>query len=158
MAIEVSGDTVASYGSDAAIISEQGSSAAAAVDDTVETLQSAAPVKVISPTMHAVLDYSVAGAYFVAGASFISRNRKAAALAFINGGMVLGMSLMTDYPGGVWRRLTFKGHRTGDIGQALLAGLGPALMGFSRDRDAGFFYGQAASEFGVIAATDWDAA
>jgi hypothetical protein len=68
------------------------------------------------------------------------------------------MSLLTDYPGGVWRNLSFKGHRTGDIGQALLAGLGPVLFGFAHDREASFFHGQALSELGVIAATDWDAA
>jgi hypothetical protein len=36
--------------------------------------------------------------------------------------------------------------------------LGPMLLGFSRDPEATYFYGQAASEVGVIAATNWDAA
>jgi hypothetical protein len=49
-------------------------------------------------------------------------------------------------------------HRTGDIVQAAVAGIGPVLMGFGRDAEARFFYGQAASEVGVIAATDWNAA
>jgi hypothetical protein len=31
------------------------------------------------------------------------------------------------------------------------------LFGFARDDEANFFYGQALSEAGVIAATDWDA-
>jgi len=112
----------------------------------------------ITPAAHAMLDYSVASVYFAVGASLVSRHRRAATLAFLNAAMVLGMSMMTDYPGGVWRRLSFKGHRNGDVGQALLAGLGPILMGFAGDREASFFYGQAASEVGVIAATDWDAA
>lgn len=72
--------------------------------------------------------------------------------------MVLGMSLLTDYPGGVFRTLSFRTHRTGDIVQAALAGLGPILFGFAGDREANYFYGQALSEAGVIAATDWDAA
>lgn len=42
--------------------------------------------------------------------------------------------------------------------QAALAGVGPALFGFARAPEANFFYGQALSEAGVIAATDWDAA
>ena len=50
------------------------------------------------------------------------------------------------------------GHRTGDVLQAALAGLGPALFGFAGDEEAKFFYAQAASEVAVIAATDWDAA
>jgi hypothetical protein len=86
------------------------------------------------------------------------RHRAAASLAFANGAMVAGMSILTDYPGGVVRMLPFRGHRTGDILQAALAGLGPALFGFGGDEAAQFFYAQAASEVGVITATDWDAA
>ena len=41
--------------------------------------------------------------------------------------------------------------------QAALAGLGPALFGFADEPEANMFYGQAASEVGVIAATDWHA-
>ena len=66
--------------------------------------------------------------------------------------------MLTDYPGGVFRTLSFRTHRTGDIGQALLAGLGPALFGFADDPEAKYFYGQALSEVGVIATTDWDGA
>jgi hypothetical protein len=68
------------------------------------------------------------------------------------------MSLLTNYPGGLLRTISFRGHRTGDIIQAALAGLGPILFGFGGDREANYFYGQALSEVGVIAATDWDAA
>ena len=113
---------------------------------------------VISPAQHAVLDYGVAATFFGIGAALWDRHRPAATLAFLNGGMVLGMSLLTNYPGGVYRKLSFKTHRTGDIVQAALAGFGPALFGFSGDREANYFYGQALSEAGVIAATDWDAA
>jgi hypothetical protein len=114
--------------------------------------------KMISPAQHAVLDYGVAATYFTIGTWMMSRHRAAAALAFANGGMVLGMSLLTDYPGGVFRVLSFRGHRIGDMVQAALAGLGPLLFGFADDPEAKYFYGQATSEVGVIAATDWDAA
>jgi hypothetical protein len=114
--------------------------------------------KIISPSQHAVLDYGVAATFLSYGFSKMSSHRGAAALALMNGGMVLAMSMMTDYPGGVWRTLSFRDHRTADMVQAALAGLGPMLFGFARDREAGFFYGQALSEAGVIAATDWDAA
>jgi hypothetical protein len=113
---------------------------------------------VISPAQHAVLDYGVASTFFAIGLSLLSRHRTAAALAMLNGGMVLGMSLLTDYPGGLYRRLSFRTHRTGDIIQAAVAGLGPLLLGFGRDPEAKYFYGQALSEVGVIAATDWNAA
>jgi hypothetical protein len=61
-------------------------------------------------------------------------------------------------PGGIFRTLSFKAHRTGDIAQAALAGLGPVLFGFADDPEAKYFYAQAASEVAVIAATDWNAA
>jgi hypothetical protein len=117
-----------------------------------------AAARFISPAQHAVLDYSVAATFFTMGALFASRHRRAAALAFLNGAMILGMSMLTDYPGGLYRTLSFRGHRVGDIVQAGLAGFGPVLLGFSRDAEANYFYGQALSEVGVIAATDWDAA
>jgi hypothetical protein len=113
---------------------------------------------VISPAQHAVLDYGVAATFFGVGAALWDRHRPAATLAFVNGAMVLGMSLLTNYPGGMYRTLSFKSHRTGDIVQAALAGFGPALFGFGSEPEARYFYGQALSEAGVIAATDWNAA
>ena len=110
----------------------------------------------ISPTQHAVLDYSVASFFFTLGARFRGTNDRAATLAFVNGAMVLGMSMLTDYPGGVWRVLSFKTHRALDIVQAALTGFGPLLLGFGDEPEARMFYGQAASEVGVVAMTDWD--
>ena len=40
---------------------------------------------------------------------------------------------------------------------AVMAGAGPALLGFAGDAEAQAFYGQAAVEAGVVAATDWRA-
>ena len=114
--------------------------------------------KMISPAQHAVLDYGVAATFLAVGFSLMSRHRAASILAFVNGGMVLGMSMLTKYPGGVFPKLSFKTHRTGDIVQGMLAGLGPMLFGFAGDPEARYFYGQAASEAAVIAATDWNAA
>ena len=114
--------------------------------------------KPIGPAQHAVLDYSVASTFFALGTYYRDRNPAASRLAFVNGAMVLGMSLLTNYPGGVWRTLSFKTHRTLDIVQAALAGLGPVLFGFASAPEAKTFYAQASSEVGVIAMTDWDAA
>jgi hypothetical protein len=124
----------------------------------IDVAQKNTLTKTISPAQHAVLDYGVAATFFTLGFSLLSRHRSAAALALANGAMVLGMSLLTNYPGGVFRVLSFRGHRTGDIIQAVLAGFGPIVFGFGDDPEARYFYGQAMSEAGVIAATDWDAA
>jgi len=113
--------------------------------------------KVISPRQHAALDYGVAATFLALGLKYKGRNNAAAALAFVNGGMVLGMSLFTDYPGGLWPRISFKTHRKLDVVQAALAGLGPVLFGFADAAQAKTFYAQASSEAGVIAMTDWDA-
>jgi hypothetical protein len=109
----------------------------------------------LTPGQHAVLDYLVAAVFLAKGFALARRHRAAAGLAFLNGGMVLGMSLLTNYPGGVKPVISFKGHRTGDIAQAALAGLGPVIFGFARAPEARFFYAQATSEAGAIAATDW---
>ena len=111
----------------------------------------------ISPAMHAVLDYTVAATFIGVAAWFAGRHRRAAALALTNGVMVAVMSMLTDYPGGVLPILSFRGHRTADVIQAALAGAGPLIFGFAGEREAAYFYGQAASEAGVIAATDWEA-
>ncbi len=113
--------------------------------------------KTISPAKHALLDYGVVATFVGMGMRFKGRNNAAAALAFINAGMVLGVSLTTDYPGGVWKKISFRTHGMMDAVQAALAAVGPILFGFAREPEAKPFYTQAASEVGVIAATDWNA-
>ena len=58
--------------------------------------------KPINPTVHAVLDYATSAYFFGVAAGLWRRNRAGAIGALVNGGAVLGLSLMTDYPGGVW--------------------------------------------------------
>lgn len=112
--------------------------------------------KMISPGQHAVLDYGVASYYLGLAARYRNQNRAAAGLAAANGLMVLGLALATDYPGGVFKTVSFKSHRTMDWVQAGMAALGPVLLGFANEPEARPFYSQAMSEVGVIAATDWD--
>lgn len=112
--------------------------------------------KVIDPATHAILDYVTAGTFIAMGFGLLNRNRRAAGLAFVNGAAVLGLSLMTDYPGGVFRTVSFKTHGTIDVMQAGMAAMGPALLGFAREPEAQMFHAQAAVEAAVVAATDWD--
>jgi hypothetical protein len=113
--------------------------------------------RTIGPRQHAMLDYGVAFTFFSLAAKYWSSHRPAATLAIINGAMVLGVSVFTDYPGGLWRKISFPMHGALDAVQATVAGVGPVLMGFAGDPEAKTFYGQALSEVGVIAATDWHA-
>lgn len=114
--------------------------------------------KVIDPTAHAVLDYLTAGSFLAMGFALMNRHPRASTLAFINGASVLAASLLTDYPGGVWRKLSFKTHGMLDVMQASMSATMPALMGFGTDPEAQFFHAQAALEAGVIAATDFNRA
>jgi len=113
--------------------------------------------KAISPTQHALIDYSVASTFFTLSVRYRGRNDRAAALAFLSGGLVLGVSLLTDYPGGLWRRISFKTHGILDVVQAGITALGPVLFDFAGTPEAKTFYAQAASEVGVVALTDWNA-
>jgi hypothetical protein len=115
-------------------------------------------VKVIDPATHAVLDYMTAATFLTMGAVMRNRHRGAATLAFINGFAVLGLAMLTRYPGGLLEVLSFKTHGMVDAVQATMSAVGPALLGFAGDKEAAMFYGQAALESGVIAATDWSAA
>jgi hypothetical protein len=114
--------------------------------------------KFISPTVHKWLDVAVTG-YFIGLGTWCAMRGKggAATAAFVNAGMVAGVSLMTDYQGTGNKPISFKLHGTLDAMQAATAALGPVLHGFADEPVSAFFYGQAANEVAVIAATNWDA-
>jgi hypothetical protein len=114
--------------------------------------------KFISPRVHAWLDVAVTGYFLGLGGWCAARGKTGAAVAaFVNAGMVAGVSLMTDYDGDGRKPINFKLHGTLDAVQAATAALAPVLHGFADEPEAAFFYGQAANEVAVIAATDWDA-
>jgi hypothetical protein len=97
--------------------------------------------------------------YFLGlGVWFAMRGRgRAATAAFVNGAMVAGVSMLTDYDGDGRKPISFKMHGTLDAVQATTAALAPVLHGFAGEREAAYFWGQAANEVAVIATTDWDA-
>ena len=111
--------------------------------------------KVIDARTHAVIDYMTAATFLTMGFAWMRRHPRASTLAFVNGAAVLATSLMTDYPGGVWRKMSFEGHGMMDAALTAVTAAGPAMMGFAGDREAQFFHGQAAFEAGVVAATDF---
>ena len=118
--------------------------------------------KRIDPRTHAVLDYLVTGYFFCIAGAFWGRNRRATGLALLNAGMVLGMSMFTDYTGlrmgaNIRPLLSFKQHRDGDIMQAAVAAIGPTLLGFGDEWAAMPFRLQAGNEAMVVAMTDWEA-
>lgn len=114
--------------------------------------------KLISPRLHRWLDAAVTSAYAIMGGIFLKRRHgRAATAAFINAGMVAGVSMLTDYDGDGVRPISFKMHGFMDIVQAATAATAPLTFGFAGDAEAAFFYSQAGGEVGVVATTDWDA-
>lgn len=127
------------------------------IDETTIPDTFAKVPKLIPPRVHAWLDVAVTG-YFLALGVVLAARRKSgpATAAFINAGMVAGVSLFTDYEGTGEKPINFKMHGTLDAFQAATAALGPVLHGFAAEPESAFFYGQAANEVAVIAFTDWD--
>ena len=76
--------------------------------------------KVIDPKTHAVIDYVMAGAFITMGAFYWSHNKRAAIGAFLCGGAAAATSMLTDYPGGIKKSISFQTHGKIDAG---LAGL-----------------------------------
>ena len=114
--------------------------------------------KYISPRVHRWLDVAVTGYFIGIGIWFAVRGKgRAATAAFVNGGMVAGVSALTDYDGDGRKPISFKMHGTLDAVQATTAALAPTLHGFAGKPEAKYFWGQAGNEVGVIAITDWDA-
>jgi hypothetical protein len=111
--------------------------------------------KAIDPATHSVLDYLTVSYFMLLAGMFWGRNNRAAAAALVNGGMVLGLSMLTDYPGGL-KKISFRNHGKGDIMQALTAAGLPSVLGFGNTSAALPFRIQALNEALVISATDFD--
>ncbi len=112
--------------------------------------------KVIKPKAHAVIDYLVAGSFFIAARILSRRNKRAAISSLICGGATAVNSALTDYPGGIRKSLSFQTHGKLDAALAALTATMPRLMGFGEDSESKFFTMQSMIETAVIAATDFD--
>jgi hypothetical protein len=112
--------------------------------------------KVISPKLHAIIDYAVAGSFFLMGGLFWKRHKRAAISSFICGGAITATSLITDYPGGVAKLISFPLHGRIDMGLAGVCYVLPDMMGFDKDREKWFFRMQALGETSVVAMTDFE--
>ena len=109
----------------------------------------------ISPAQHAIADYATASAFLAAALRYRHRHREASTLALMNAAAIVVLSICTDYPGGVFRLVSFRTHGMFDVLLTAMCAGGPALMGFANEPEARTFYGQAAAETAVVAATDF---
>ena len=114
--------------------------------------------KVIDAKTHAFIDYGTAAACFALGAMFWSRNKRASIGAMLCGGAIVATSMITDYPGGVKKMLSFQTHGKVDAGLAGMTAAIPNFLAFSNEEEAKYFRTLALAETVVTGLTDFDSA
>lgn len=112
--------------------------------------------KMISPRVHAALDYAVAGSFVLMGALLWKRNRRAAIGSLLCGGATAAVSLLTDYPGGVRKVIPYTMHGQIDTGLVAMTAAMPRLVSIQNDREAKFFARQAVAKTVITAMTNFD--
>jgi hypothetical protein len=114
--------------------------------------------KVINPTAHAVIDYAVAATFFTMAFTFFKRGHKRAAVSsIVCGAAATANSIMTDYPGGLFKVISYHNHGRIDMGLGALTAALPNMMGLDTDAESRFFQGMAVAETAATAMTDFDA-
>ncbi len=124
------------------------------LETSVKALSNRLP-KVISPKTHAIIDYATAGSFFLMGALMWKRHKRAAIGSMVCGAMEANTAMMTDYPGGVYKLISFETHGKIDAGFAGFVGMLPTVLGFGDEAEAWFFRGQAMGLATVTGMTDF---
>ena len=126
----------------------------ALVDQAVGVVNKKLP-KVISPKVHAVIDYTTVGIFILMGALFWKNNRRASIAAFSCAAAEATTVLLTDFPGGVADVISFETH--GRIDAALASGTAtlPNLLGFGGEPEAKYFRMQGLAIGAVTGMTDF---
>src|SRR5579875_4205762 len=113
--------------------------------------------KVISPTVHGIIDYCHAAFFFTVGVACArSHNKAAARAAFATSGFILVQSLLTDYRFGAKPVFSFETHGKMDTVFASSSWLIPLLFGFEDTAAGKIFEGNSLAEASVLATTDWN--
>jgi hypothetical protein len=117
-------------------------------------------MKPLKPFPHAVIDY-VWAAKMIAAPWLLgfSRNKRATAHAVAAGAGVIGLSLMTRYPLGAAKFISFPVHGVIETAAAVNTMLAPWTLGFADDERAKWLHVLAgAGTLAVVALTDYRAA
>ena len=112
--------------------------------------------KVISPGMHAAVDWSAAAAFFTAGALLWGKNKRASLASYLCAELIGTLIFLTDCPGGVWKKISFETHGKVDPGVSALVASLPNLLGFSDEREAKLFRGMGIGLAAVRSLTNFD--
>ena len=100
--------------------------------------------RMVTPKAHALIDYASVGLFLGSTAWFWRRDRRAAMASLVCGGAELAIVLLTDYPGGAKKVISFRTHRELDYGLAALVAAMPESLAFDDDDGKKFFRMQGA--------------
>ena len=100
--------------------------------------------KFLSPKAHAVIDYITVGSFLMSAAWLWPRNKRATLAALICGGAELALGLLTNYPGGVKKAISFHTHGEIDLGLAAMVATMPEFLAFKDDNEKKLFLAQGA--------------
>ena len=113
--------------------------------------------KVISSTVHGIIDYRHAAFFLTVGVlSVRSHNKAAARAAFATSGFILVQSLLTDYRFGAKPVFSFETHGKMDAVFASSSWRIPLLFGFKDTAAGKIFEGNSLAEASGVATTDWN--
>lgn len=95
--------------------------------------------KAIHPRSYSVIDYVALAGTAVAAAYLVRRNRRAAGGAIVTAAAQGVSTLITDFPGGLFKILSFRMHCRLALGIATMVAAMPKLMEFEDSPEARYF-------------------
>jgi len=113
--------------------------------------------KVISPGVHAAIDWGTAAAFVTAGALLWGKNRRASLASYLCADLIGALIFFTDCPGGVWKKISFETHGKVDPGVSALVASLPNLLGFSDEQEAKLFQAMGMGLVAVRSLTNFEA-
>lgn len=113
--------------------------------------------KVISPTGHAIIDWTLLAGTLTTAYVFSKKNR-VIGISALMAALLEGANIaFTNFPGGLVKKMSFPSHGRMGLGNLPIFVALPALMGFARRPESLFFYGHVALATLVIGMTDFNA-
>ncbi len=110
--------------------------------------------KVVGPTTHALIDYGLVGSCLLMGAMSWRHSKRIAIGSVICGGAVAVNSMLTDYPGGLCKIISYQTHGLIDAELARLASAVSRLMRLEDGPETMFFNILGLSETALLGMTD----
>ena len=111
--------------------------------------------RMISPGAHSIADYLTVGSFLASAGWFWQRSKRAALASMICGAAELAVSVLTDYPGGVKKVISFRAHRNIDLGLAAMTATMPDFLAFKDESEKIFFLIQGAVMTGITELTQF---